>query len=192
MADPSNLSKLGVYIMSDTNAYVNAYIDNAVGMIHENINVVLQLKTQVKIANDIIKEKDGLIGSLMSQLESSKNITDEVTRYREVARQAEETQKNAVSKMEHMDTAMSQISSMKSEIKKRDSKILELEETLKKFNEFTSVNLLETSKKTINTKRNKVAIVAGNAVDELPVNNPAIAGTAIDEVPTKKVPEDDF
>jgi len=180
--------------MTDTNAYVNAYIDNAVGMIHENINVVLQLKTQVKMANDIIKEKDGVIGSLMSQLESSKTVSDELSRYREIARQAEEAQKSAASKMAHMDTAMSQISSMKSEIKKRDSKILELEETLKKFNEFTEVSLLETSKKTINTKRNKVAIVgvAGNAVDEVPTNKPAIAGNAVDEVPAKKFPEDDF
>lgn len=180
--------------MSDTNAYVNAYIDNAVGMIHENINVVLQLKTQVKMANDIIKEKDGLIGSLMSQLESSKNISDEVTRYREVARQAEEAQKNAISKMEHMDTAISQISSMKSEIKKRDAMIANLEEKLSIFtlSILTEPKLEQPSKKTINTKKNKVVIVAGNAADELPVNNPAIAGTAIDEVPTKKVPEDDF
>lgn len=174
--------------MSDTNAYVNAYIDNAVGMIHENINVVLQLKTQVKMANDIIKEKDNVIGSLMSQLESNKNISDEVARYREVARQAEEAQKNAVSRMSHMDTALSQISSMKSEIKKRDAMIAKLEE---KLNSLAEPKSEQPSKKTINTKKNKVVIVAG-AADELPVNNPAIAGTAIDEVPTKKLPEDDF
>lgn len=177
--------------MSDTNAYVNAYIDNAVGMIHENINVVLQLKTQVKMANDIIKEKDNIIGSLMSQLESSKKISDELAHYREVARQAEEAQKNAASKNAHMDIAVSQIASMKSEIKIRDAKILKLEE---KLNSLTEQKLEQPSKKTINTKKGKAVIVgvAGDASDEVPAIKPAIAGNAADEMPAKKLPEDDF
>lgn len=177
--------------MSDTNAYVNAYIDNAVGMIHENINVVLQLKTQVKMANDIIREKDGVIGSLMSQLESSKNASEEISHYREIARQAEEAQKNATSKINHMDTAISQIASMKSEIKIRDAKILELEEKLKKL---IGVKREEDSKKTINTKKSKAVIVgvAGDASNEAPAIKPAVAGNAADEVPAKKLPEDDF
>ena len=45
----------------DSSKFVNAYIDNAMGMIHEQTALVLQLKTQAKVANDIIAEKDDVI-----------------------------------------------------------------------------------------------------------------------------------
>lgn len=162
--------------MSDTNAYVNAYIDNAIGMVHENVNIIIQLKTQLKIANDIILEKDGIIGSLNIQLQSNKNITDELSHYREVARQAEEAHKNISSKVSHMETALAQISQMKSEIKQRDSTIEKLEKKLKQSIE----PLKESPKKTINTKKKLVAI-AGDAKDEVSDGPVAIAGNATDD-----------
>lgn len=154
--------------MSDTNAYVNAYIDNAVGMIHENVNAILQLKTQIKIANDIIKEKDGVIGSLMSQLESSKVDSSEMLDLRDKAKRWEESFNTMATKASHIDTALAQIAQMKSEIKERDAKITKLEEKL---------NL---TKKTINTKNKPVAI-AGNAADEVSNTPKAIAGNATDD-----------
>ena len=155
--------------MSDTNAYVNAYIDNAIGMVHENINIILQLKTQIKIANDIISEKDKIIGTLMSQVESCKNSSDEMIHLREVARVAEEAHKNTLSKVSHMETALTQIVQMKSEIKERDAKIAKLEEKLN-----------SAPKKTINTKNKPVAI-AGDARGEVSSVPVAIAGNATDD-----------
>jgi chromosome segregation ATPase len=154
--------------MSDSNAYVNAYIDHAVGMIHENVNVVLQLKTQVKITNDLLSEKDAVIGSLMSQLESLKNNADEMADLRENARRWEESFNTMATKASHIDTALGQIAQMKAEIKDRDAKIVKLEEKL---------NL---TKKTINTKNRPIAI-AGNAADEVSNVPIAIAGNATDD-----------
>lgn len=58
--------------MADTSAYVNAYIDNAVGMLHENINTILQMKTQAKLTADIISARNEEVKSLQVQLDDVK------------------------------------------------------------------------------------------------------------------------
>lgn len=58
--------------MADTSAYVNAYIDNAVGMLHENINTILQMKTQAKLTADIISAKTEEVKNLQVQLDDVK------------------------------------------------------------------------------------------------------------------------
>jgi len=154
--------------MSDSNAYVNAYIDHAIGMIHENVNVVLQLKTQLKMANDLLSEKDAVIGSLMSKLDSYKIDSEEMADLRDKAQRWEESFNTMSTKASHIDTALGQIAQMKAEIKQRDAKIAKLEEKL------------NPTKKTINTKNKPIAI-AGNAVDEVSNVPIAIAGNATDD-----------
>ena len=154
--------------MSDSNAYVNAYIDHAIGMIHENVNVVLQLKTQLKMANELLAEKDAAIGSLMSQLDSFKIDSDEMTDLRDKAQRWEESFNTMSTKASHIDTALGQIAQMKAEIKQRDAKIAKLEEKL------------NPTKKTINTKNKPIAI-AGDAKDEVSNVPVAIAGNATDD-----------
>jgi chromosome segregation ATPase len=58
--------------MADTSAYVNAYIDNAVGMLHENINTILQMKTQAKMAVDTISARNEEVKNLQVQLDEIK------------------------------------------------------------------------------------------------------------------------
>jgi hypothetical protein len=127
--------------MSDANAFMNAYIDHAIGMVHENVNVILQLRTQLKLANDLIIEKDGVIGSLTSQLESNKVNNDEISLIRDQARYWEDAHNAMVNKVSHLDTALNQIAQMKKEVQNRDAKILALEEKL------------NPTKKKINTKK---------------------------------------
>ena len=131
--------------MSDINKFMNTYVDHAVGMIHENISLILQLKTQIKIANDLIVEKDAAIGSLTSQLESNKVSGDEMSILRDQKRHWEEAHNSMANKVSHLETALSQIAQMKKEIQDRDAKIIALEEKL------------NSAKKKINTK--KVATV---------------------------------
>jgi chromosome segregation ATPase len=133
--------------MSDINKFMNTYVDHAVGMIHENISLILQLKTQIKIANDLILEKDAAIGSLTSQLESNKVSGDEMSVLRDQARHWEEAHNSMSNRVSHLDTALSQIAQMKKEILDRDDKISKLEEKL------------NTPKKTINTKKSKVVTI---------------------------------
>lgn len=154
--------------MSDSNAYVNAYIDHAIGMIHENVNVVLQLKTQLKMANELLAEKDAVIGSLMSKLDSYKIDSEEMADLRDKAQRWEESFNTMSTKASHIDTALGQIAQMKAEIKQRDAKIAKLEEKL------------NPTKKTINTKNKPIAI-AGNAADEVSDVPIAIAGNATDD-----------
>ena len=58
--------------MSDSSAYVNTYLDHAMGMIHENITQVLQLRTQAKLATDLVKQKDEIIAKLQEELDTCK------------------------------------------------------------------------------------------------------------------------
>jgi chromosome segregation ATPase len=44
--------------MSDSNTYFNAFVDAAVGSIHEYVALTLQLKAKLKLANDLLAEKD--------------------------------------------------------------------------------------------------------------------------------------
>jgi hypothetical protein len=154
--------------MSESNAYVNAYIDSAIGLIHEKINVVLQLKTQLKMANDIVAEKDSIIGSLASQLETIKFNSDEMSVLRGQAQHWEDMYNVAMRKAGQADTALNQLGQMKQELYQRDIKIALLEEKL------------NPAKKTINTKKGKG--LAGNAADEVSLLPVAIAGNAADEV----------
>lgn len=55
--------------MSDAQ-YINTYLDFAVGAAHDYLNIVIQLKTQLKIANDILLVKDQTITELTEQKET--------------------------------------------------------------------------------------------------------------------------
>lgn len=58
--------------MTDQNAYINAYVDNSVGMLHEYVTMVLQLKTQLKVTSDMVAEKETTISSLNEEVERIK------------------------------------------------------------------------------------------------------------------------
>jgi len=58
--------------MSDVNTFINTYIDHALGMLHENINELLRVKTEAKISGDLLKGKDEAIVGLQKELESLK------------------------------------------------------------------------------------------------------------------------
>lgn len=134
--------------MSDANKFVNTYIDFAVGQLHENINTMLQLKTQLKIAGDINAEKDAVINQLSQDLEANKANNQEMVKLRDEARKWEDAHNAIAGKATHLDTALSQIADMKKEVIKRDEIIKNLEE---------QIELLKNppSKKAINTKVKK-------------------------------------
>ena len=58
--------------MADSSAYINAYINNAVEMLHENINTILQLKTQAKMSAEIVSAKNEEVKNLQVELEDLK------------------------------------------------------------------------------------------------------------------------
>jgi D-aminopeptidase len=123
--------------MSDvTNKYVNAYIDTSVGMINEYITKYIQVQAQLKVANDIIAEREGIINQL----------TSEITKIREESAKFNETEFIAMrNKLSHMDTLMQQMGQMKLLIKEKDEEINKLK------NQVIDI----TTKPVINIKRRK-------------------------------------
>ena len=66
--------------MSDNNKYVNLYIENTLGLVHQYLNDILQLKTQNKILTDLVSEKDQVIEALQDNLNKNTTDTDEILR----------------------------------------------------------------------------------------------------------------
>jgi DNA repair exonuclease SbcCD ATPase subunit len=130
--------------MNDTNAFVNAYIDNSIGMLHEQMSSILQLKTQLKVTNDIVAEKDRHIQTIMAELDNLKSSTHDIESLRERCRALD-------IKVSHMDTLMNQFKEIKQTVIQKDKTIEDLE---KKLNKLSAS--YQDSKVIINTKDKKV------------------------------------
>lgn len=116
--------------MSDQTKYINAYVDTAVGILHEQLNLFLQTKAQLKVANDLIQEKDAIIATLQNQLATK---TDEfnITNHSLMEARHWESEYNSMkNKVSHMETLTNQLVDMKRMIQERDKKIEELEDRL--------------------------------------------------------------
>ena len=123
--------------MSDPNKFINTYIDTTIATLHEFLGSSLQLKTQLKLANDLLIERDATITQLTSEIENINNNfsnTQDNTETMKAAllscqdklKIAEESHTAISSKVSHMDTLLKQLTDMKNEIKTRDDQIASL------------------------------------------------------------------
>jgi chromosome segregation ATPase len=149
--------------MSDPNKFINTYIDTTIATLHEYVGSSLQLKTQLKLANDLLverdaaitkltDEKDAAVSRLTSELENINNnfsTTQDNTETIKIAllscqdklKIAEESHSAIASKVSHMDTLLKQLADMKNEIKTRDDRITSLNDDLvTKDNQLSSCN----------------------------------------------------
>lgn len=106
--------------MSDQSKYVNAYIDTSVGMLHENLSVILQTKAQLKVANEMIAQKDATISNLESQIQQIKSDNNELASAKSNATRWESDYNAMKSKVAHMDTLLNQMADMKKLIQQKD------------------------------------------------------------------------
>lgn len=97
----------------DQQKYINTYVDKSVGMLHEYLSVVLQLRTQLHIANDLIKEKDQVISNLQEVNDKNKSDENELSKARQSAANWENQYNVMKNKVSHMDTFANQINEMK-------------------------------------------------------------------------------
>jgi chromosome segregation ATPase len=127
--------------MSDPNKFINTYIDTTIATLHEYVGSSLQLKTQLKLANDLLVERDEIITQLSSEVENLKNnfstnqddsdsTKKALTLCQDKLKIAEESHNAISSKVSHMDTLLKQLSDMKNEIKTRDDRIASLNNDL--------------------------------------------------------------
>ena len=134
--------------MSDPNKFINTYIDTTIATLHEYVGSSIQLKTQLKLANDLLVERDATITQLTSErdatitqltselenINSNFSTTQDNTETMKAAllscqdklRIAEESHSAISSKVSHMDTLLKQLTDMKNEIKTRDDQISSL------------------------------------------------------------------
>lgn len=120
--------------MSDPNKYINAYVDHAMGMIHEQLTTILQLKTQLRLATEIVPEKDALIASLQEKLEECSKRSAGLTKSVEEADTIKASYEAIKNKVSHMDALTSQMNEIKQSLltKNNEFDALKVEhETLK-------------------------------------------------------------
>lgn len=112
--------------MSDSNAYVNAYIDSSIGLIHENISNILQLRTQLKMAGNAIAQKDEIINQLSSHVEELKTTNSDIKHLTEQVRVLTEQNHALSNKASHFDVMTNQVRDMKFLIQDKDTRIEQL------------------------------------------------------------------
>jgi chromosome segregation ATPase len=147
----------------DQNKFVNTYIDTAINTLHEFTSNALQLKTQLKIANDLIQEKDEVIASVLKDKEnilarqtediSSKDAiiaskdeqiislnkelaisSSELSSTQKPLKELENINHSLLNKVAHMDTLVNQMNDMKRQIIERNQKIESLEKQIEELN----------------------------------------------------------
>lgn len=119
--------------MSDSK-FFNTYIDVIIGTLHEQLNTVLQLKTQQKITNDLIREKDEVIASLQQQIQSlsesdesnrsaKDSLSAEMESLRNNAKIWEDSYNGMKNKISHMDTLTNQLNQFKQDLIAKNNEI---------------------------------------------------------------------
>lgn len=141
----------------DQNKYINTYIDIAIGQLHEYLNTNLQLKTQTKLANDLIQEKDQIISNLQNQLSSVQHNDNDVQLAKDQAKHWEDSYHAMTNKVAHMETLLNQLKDMKNIIQEKDKTIVKLNDQIEE---------LKIPKKVINTKVKKLEVVKDEQVTD--------------------------
>lgn len=157
--------------MSDK--YFNAYVDSAVGVIHEYVASTLQLKAQLRIANELLAEKDAKIAAItseaetlrtqidsfynqVSEAENLKNVqNDEIQNLKNVSSNWENQYNAVLQRVSHMETLTNQYNELKVLYKE---KLEQLNEANQKIDSLLKPPKIEVQtplvapKKSINTK----------------------------------------
>lgn len=181
--------------MTDNNKYINAYVDIAIGTIHEYLAANIQLKAQNKISNDLVSEKDKIISSLQSEIASINKNNSDMQTLQTDAKTWEDSYNAMKNKISHMDALTKQVIEMKKEITLRDEKIKELEdrykEKIKEFETKRDEKILELEDKLV--KLNKKSKKKQQAVAEPKIEKEEtiLITPAVIKV-TEKLPIDDF
>lgn len=169
--------------MSDSNKFINYYVENALGMVHEYINTLLQTKTQLRVLEDQTKEKDAAIASLQNELNGYLSNKQEADQAKANAINWENSYNDMKNKVSHMDTLTNQIGEAKKMLVEKNIEVETLRNNVEDLKKQVSekdgqikelkklVPSVPSPKKTINTK-SKTTSVGEEAVT---VKTPIVA-----------------
>ena len=127
----------------DQNLFINTYIDTIVGTLEEYLKANLQLKTQVKVNEMLIAEKDKAIQSLTQEITENLTAEDWKTKYES----AEKNYNAVLGKLKHMDGLFNQIGEMKKMMSSKDAQIELLTNELDELKGTKKVINIKTKKK---------------------------------------------
>ena len=130
--------------MSDSNAFINNYIDVIIGTTHEQLNTIFQLKTKEKMFDGLIREKDETISLLQKQLDETKisneenseaknSLSSEIETYKTQAKIWEDSYTAMKNKISHMDTLTNQLNEFKREIISKNNEVENLKKEIDKL-----------------------------------------------------------
>lgn len=173
--------------MSDANKYINTYVQLAVDQVHSYLNDILQLKTQLKVANDLIQEKDQVISSLHENETVNKDMQTEISDLQNKSRNWE-NQYNAMSnKAAQVDALSNQFNEVKKELINKMEENGRLSDNVNRLTEQLNAKTEETLE--LQTKLN--AVTKSLAKYEK-TNTKSVVKKVINKKETKTVETDDF
>lgn len=132
----------------DQQKYINTYVDKSIGMLHEYVNMVIQLRTQLHIANDLIQEKDQVISSLQEDNDKNKAEEDKINAALASAKGWEDNYNAMKNKVGHMDTLTAQLNETKNMLLAKTQEVNSLRAEIEQLRN-------PRIKKAINTKKEK-------------------------------------
>lgn len=157
--------------MSEQNAYVNAYLELVSSMVHDQLNQIIQLRTQTKLSESLLAQKDTVIAELNNKILSNENSEIEMNNLRERVRIAEDSFHAVTNKVSHMETLQNQFSDVKNKLIGKEKELMgakttietltkQLEDALSELIVLRKVKVEgETSpKKKINTNKKKESV----------------------------------
>lgn len=131
--------------MSSSTEYVNAYLENSIGTLHDYLNQILQLKTQLKLATDSLSSKDATIAELTNQVESVKkeldafhqthsNDSEAVNAAKTLAQKLQNENDSIKHRLNEFDALVKQFTDLKTQYKDKENEIQKLSSELSDVN----------------------------------------------------------
>lgn len=143
--------------MTDQSAYVNAYIENIMGMVHDQLNQIIQLKTQIKVTEPLLAQKDATIADLSSKVTTSQHTDAEVTALKQKLRVTEDSFHALTNKVSHMETLQNQFNNVKKRLIEKEKEIEDLKAALE--NKTDEPSVIVVPKRKINSKNKKESVI---------------------------------
>ena len=132
--------------MTDMNAqYVNNYINTALEALGEDLKEKIDLRTKVKMLNDVIASKEKQIGQLSTNNVSNASLIEEVESWKKAHDTIKGLYDTVSTKASHLDVALGQIVEMKKTIKEQQEQINKLTTKPKRTPKQKILNKVNTS-----------------------------------------------
>ena len=165
--------------MSDPNKYINTYVDFALGTVHDYLNQLLQVKTQLKIANDLVAEKDQVISAYEDEKQRHNDNMSLVEQANANAKRWEDEVTSMRNKITHMETLSNQCVEMKRALQEKNVEIDNLNKELQVYKEQENKKLQRIAKK--EEKKTPIGPSKKDINKEMPRSNSVITVNAVEE-----------